>query len=981
MDRAVAVGKLEILVDEGGFLASLVFTPDRSGAEWNTEKIGRYLLDNRLSGVTPARLNGIIRSFASGSGRVVEVLARGVPAQAPRPEEAEWSALEVPPEAEAVRIAALSSSPPPRLERIRVEKVAVERIVRKPSAFPFLQQKEEKVVEYVKREIREPSALDPSVLRVGYARKGERLGILGAPRPGKPGRTIFGKAIPAESLDEALFALGDGLAREGNALTAQVAGFVRIGRQWADMVPFAFHAWEVRLSANGGTVLVDFSPGNPRLPPPDAPAIHAKAVELSAEKDLHVLSEPEIAALLAEAVRTGTALSGRSLSPDMAGTVETAVAENRMRATMSLRKARGHGAWVDIKAIGAAVGALKLKPLDADRIRKDINAFLASDQLDLVDYVLSEGVPPEPGKDRTIAWSAAFLPPEDAAKIMKKLADFPGAKDLLPSLEVWPLSDGTKVAFVASTQEFGKLSSPVPGRNGRDVFGTEVPAQKGKEPVIMAYENVGQVVESVKSSADGVLFYGFSGGIHRLRVAPHRDAVIEPSASPDSMSASVSIKPGSGFGDPATVEGVLRDLKSVGIVHGIDEAAVANAVMSANAGNPVPGAVVASGKQPVPAGGVRIEWIMKTASGAAVTLRPDGSADFRNQDRFTDAPSGAPILDLVPSGGKGEDGRDVFGRVLKPDRDPAIVPLPSWNESIRSEALPDGRTRLFAAIAGELRFDKNSVAVILLHGIKGDVGPKSGNVRFSGAVKVGGSVLSGYCVYSGGDVQIDGSVEAALVSADGAVRIAEGIKGGKRGVVRARHTIDAAFAEQARLLAVEDIRIRNACLLCDVKTNGHLNLSGERGALIGGTVRAKKGVDVHALGSENGVRTLVSFGQDFLLVDQIEGEEREIEKLKTLMIQTERRMTELESTGKGLAAVRSDKLKILKLIEKRTFRLFNMREKLEEHFPSEIRVRGTVYQGVILESHGRTLEIVGSRHKVVFIFDPHNGHIQEKPLT
>jgi uncharacterized protein (DUF342 family) len=144
--------------------------------------------------------------------------------------------------------------------------------------------------------------------------------------------------------------------------------------------------------------------------------------------------------------------------------------------------------------------------------------------------------------------------------------------------------------------------------------------------------------------------------------------------------------------------------------------------------------------------------------------------------------------------------------------------------------------------------------------------------------------------------------------------------------------------------------------------------------------RARRGIDVAILGSENYAKTEVSFGQDYLIADQIDAEEREIEKLKTLILQSDRTMADLERAGAGLDRIRQDKVKLLKLLEKRTHRIFDLREKFEAHVASEVRVRGTVYPGVILESHNRFFEVRSKKSKVSFSFDQALGRIIEKPL-
>ncbi len=62
-------------------------------------------------------------------------------------------------------------------------------------------------------------------------------------------------------------------------------------------------------------------------------------------------------------------------------------------------------------------------------------------------------------------------------------------------------------------------------------------------------------------------------------------------------------------------------------------------------------------------------------------------------------------------------------------------------------------------------------------------------------------------------------------------------------------------------------------------------------------------------------------------------------------------------------------------------RIFMFREKFEEHFDSAVRVRGTVFPGTILESHGRTLAVSTAKKNVQFVFDTTTGRIEERPLN
>jgi uncharacterized protein (DUF342 family) len=560
-----------------------------------------------------------------------------------------------------------------------------------------------------------------------------------------------------------------------------------------------------------------------------------------------------------------------------------------------------------------------------------------------------------------------------------------GLAQALPSLAEFPIAQATKIAQVQLGQKIGDLPASGAGQDGVDVFGKVLPGIQGNDPQIKTYENIDFGRDKLVATASGLLLADEMDKAWRLRVLRFRDSSIEVSIAADSMSAAVTLTAEEGFGSPLSAEKVIAALAEKGVKQGIEPFSVAEAVADARAGKPALKRVVARGREPRAGGSIETAWIVHRATGALYTIHEGDRADFKDRDTMTRVAAGDPILKLTVTGGAGEDGVDVLGRPVKAAAGSGAAGPPEHDATIREEKAEDGSTLFVAAASGELVVEGvfgsgGRVYVRERLALPGNVGAETGNVKFPGAVQVSGSILAGYSLVAGADVAIAGAVEASLVSSDGGVRIAEGIKGGRKGTIRARLGIEAAFAEQALLLAVEDIKLKTGCVLCNVKTNGRLLVAGDKGSLIGGLCRARKGIDVAVLGSENYAKTEVSFGQDYLIADQIDAEEREIEKLKALMLQTDRTMADLEKAGAGLDRIRQDKVKMLRLLEKRTHRIFDLREKFEAHVASEVRVRGIVYPGVILESHNRFFEVRSKKAKVAFTFDQQLGRITERPL-
>jgi uncharacterized protein (DUF342 family) len=520
------------------------------------------------------------------------------------------------------------------------------------------------------------------------------------------------------------------------------------------------------------------------------------------------------------------------------------------------------------------------------------------------------------------------------------------------------------------------ISQNPAGPPGQDVFGAALAGLAGNDPEIKLSAGLRIARKSVVADVDGLLLVKHSPGHYAARIVPYRDCRIAVEVDGDAMSARLALEKEIGAGKPLNAAAVAAALEDERVFRGLDQAAVAACLQRALDSGAAE-AVVARGEAPVAGGGSAVHWLLELASGQAVTLTDDGTADFKRQDRITVVAADQPVLDLVRTGADGRDGFNVLGKTLPAER--GSQETVEHDDSLREEPIDSG-VRLVAVKAGELLFDGKTVKVNSVHNVKGDVGLATGSIKFLGEVRVSGSVGAGFAVMGGGDVLIGGAAEAALVSAGGKASIGQGIIGGGKGIVRARAGIQAGFAEAATLLAVEDIMLKNGCLQCQVKTNGKLKLMGERGRLIGGFCRARNGVEAAAVGSERGIRTEISFGQDYLIMDQIEAIEREAEKAKAALVELDRRLKALAPDSPALEAVRAQKVAAMKAAEKHGLRLFTLRERFEEHHPSEIRVRGAVHPGVVLESHGRYFEVKQKRTGVVFTFDQAVGRIVEQPI-
>ncbi|MDR1893415.1 MAG: FapA family protein [Spirochaetales bacterium] len=986
-------GALDITINPSHLEADFIFHPSPQGPEWTPQALRDLLEKKRIKhGWTEASLASAFNQLSDPQAQETqpEILvpaARGTPATPPVPESFDWQELPVPPEWEAAGRAFLKAAPPPAFFEVRIEKLPP-KAPEKKGLFGG----REKPAPPQTREVKIPLPANPETLAWGWAEAGALLGGILPGQPGKEGTDIFGRPLMAPR-PGANFIIGQGVVRKKDSLIAGEGGILRRGDNWVEILPFRLHRWSLALSGDQNTALLNFTPGEKVLPLPGAPEILAEAQALLGGEDSSpegssadsLIGPLELADILQQVLDSRKDLTNFPLSTDEDSEFEITLSEDRLTAVLYMKKGRGRGKPLGLKEFGRALKEKNFKNVNLKKIQDEILAFYRSRQRELTGYVLAQGVPPSPPGERTIVYTARYLEPEVADRLRARAAallkeggpEGPGFAGL-EGLKDYPPDRADRLAFVRPGTVIAEITRP-PGRPGEDVFGRVISLPPEADSGIRLLTGTARQENRITALTGGLLeqWDREKGPVFRVRT--HQDASAEIKVAANRMTGSISLSPALGTGFPLTREEINGLIKEKNIVTGIEEEILSRALERVAGGETVEDLVFAHGELPRNAGEASLKFLVNLSEGKGVTIKTDGRADYRNQDRISLVEKGQTIARLPSSSLQYQDGRDITGQTI-PAKAPAQQKVePGDNVEVRET---EGEILYVALTGGEVIFQNNRLSVLNVHTVQGNVGKDSGNIRFAGAVRVGGLVQSGYFVMAGESIQVKDTVEAALLSSGGAITVGQGIVGGGRAVLRARDSITAGFAEQATLLAVGDIVLKKSCMLCTVKTNGRLVVQGDKGVVFGGTIRARGGVEAHTLGSAKQVKTWVYFGQDYLIQDQIELEQREIDKLTpqiaALSLSIEK--AEREKNAGALERCRGEKLKLMKALEKRNIRALMLRDKFEEHHLSAVNVRGTLYPGVALESHGRVFEITKEYSKVSFVFDPETGKIVHQEL-
>jgi len=366
-----------------------------------------------------------------------------------------------------------------------------------------------------------------------------------------------------------------------------------------------------------------------------------------------------------------------------------------------------------------------------------------------------------------------------------------------------------------------------------------------------------------------------------------RDGEVLLVISPDGMMVTARTVPPEPGGKPVSVEQVLQALAAKGVVFGIDQEAVRDLVQRAERGGRAE-AVVALGKRPVDGqdGAIIRHPALQGPSGSP-RLMEDGRANFFDLNMVRNVAKDTVLARRQPPT-QGEPGCNVFGRPVpaRPGRDVRLVAGSGTRLS------PD-RQAVIAQVDGHAAINsRGEVTVSPIYRVSGDVGYGTGNIDFVGTVVIYGDVTQGFTVKAGQNVEVHGGIMGGCVEAAGDVLVRYGIVGGGRSQVKAGGTVRCRFIEAAEVEAGGDVVVADGILNARVSGDRVL-VTGGRGSIVGGRVRALREISARTLGSASGTVTELQVGAPPAV-------RAELEEIRARLAQVEERFDEAARNEKYL---------------------------------------------------------------------------------
>ncbi|MBN2858444.1 MAG: DUF342 domain-containing protein, partial [Candidatus Delongbacteria bacterium] len=209
-----------------------------------------------------------------------------------------------------------------------------------------------------------------------------------------------------------------------------------------------------------------------------------------------------------------------------------------------------------------------------------------------------------------------------------------------------------------------------------------------------------------------------------------------------------------------------------------------------------------------------------------------------------------------------------------------------------------------------------------------------------GSVLVTGNVLDEFVVKASGNIEVRGSVQKAILEAEGDIIVRQGINGRDEGRIETTGgSIYAKFVQRANLIAEKNIFVTEELLLSNADAGSLILCNGKRAQIVGGVVRAGDEVNARMIGSESNTKTVVYVGVNPKILQQMSNLEKnhsdstdELEKidLDLSTLENRQRTTRLSDEQKErFAVLKERKEKLTKRKEEIALELQELKEYLE----------------------------------------------------
>lgn len=335
------------------------------------------------------------------------------------------------------------------------------------------------------------------------------------------------------------------------------------------------------------------------------------------------------------------------------------------------------------------------------------------------------------------------------------------------------------------------------------------------------------------------------------------------------------------------------------------------------------------------------------------SIREDGSVDYQSMNMVNNVKKGDVLAKYHPPV-EGIPGKDVRGFEI-PVGGVRSLPSAQGKGVIKD---PEDENIYLADQDGKVELKNGKIMLNNIHQVTGDVDQIIGKIEFFGDILISGNVEAGTVIRAGKSLTIEGTVEAANLTAGGDIILKRGIQGSQKAKVVCRGNLYADFIEHTHVQAGGNVEA-NIILNSQIEAEGKVILTGKKGTLVGGNVHGTKGIDCKELGNDVEVKTIVHAGCMPEIITQQRRLLKEEEELKSELQELYGELKEVENKAKvmgaeaplvtvQLNALKSRKKKLDEKIQECQEELAGISVYIEKSKDAKVRIDGNLYKGSII---------------------------------
>ncbi len=402
-------------------------------------------------------------------------------------------------------------------------------------------------------------------------------------------------------------------------------------------------------------------------------------------------------------------------------------------------------------------------------------------------------------------------------------------------------------------------------------------------------------------------------------------------------------------GNKVTKEDIYQDLERRDIVFGIKRDAIDDMIDQKRMNKKV---LIAEG---IPAKRGKdgwFEWFVRLDLPRIPAPLPDGGVDYVNIEAFEMVDEGEKIA-LYHRAQPGQKGKNIYGETIHGEHGMEKPPL----RGVGFRIAPDGVTYL-SKMNGKFEYTAGRIMITNMLIVREDVTAVTGKLEVDGSVYVIGSIYSGGYIKATGDIIIEQNVETCRLIAGGNIMIKQGSCSKNDCFIEADGEVSGSFFEAANIIARGNVKA-NYIMNSTIDTMGKVIVSGSKGVLLGGRIRAVRGVDAYNLGNRLHLKTVLDIGRNELYDKEMEEVAKQRKKLLADLGELEQvwdKIEQIEASGKQVEEEVRRKVyagievqgRRLAELDGEEAKLVNFTEQMKE----PVCVKGTAYENSIIILNG-----------------------------